>query len=80
MSRQAPRHIARTIGLNIRAARLAAGLTQHQLAQSVGTEGFQVSRWERGRHRPDDERLIALGEALGVPFVDFYIEADQEAA
>lgn len=31
-----------------------------------------VSRWERGKHRPSDERLIGLADVLGRESAWFY--------
>ena len=28
-------------------------MTQVELASRIGTDKFQVSRWERGKHRPN---------------------------
>lgn len=55
-----------TLGQRVKAARTAAGLTQHELAVAVGSQSFEVSRWENGRHRPTDEKLEALADALGI--------------
>jgi transcriptional regulator with XRE-family HTH domain len=49
----------------IRAARLAAGLTQAQLAAALGTHQSVVSGWERGL-TPRVERLAQIAVVLGV--------------
>lgn len=50
MSTHETPHLAQTVGLNIRRARKAAGLTQQQLAEMIGAKGGakDVSRWENG--------------------------------
>ena len=55
------------LGPRIRAARLAAGLTQQALAQQLGLGyGLSVSRWERGANEPDLATLRRLAAALSV--------------
>jgi transcriptional regulator with XRE-family HTH domain len=51
----------------LRTARLAAALTQHELARLVGVAGGErVSRWELGLSTPRPETLARLAEVLGV--------------
>lgn len=72
--------VSRQIGANLRSARQAAGLTQRQLAEKIGTDSFQISRWERGANRPQDETLHALIEALGISLAQVYAEPLEQAA
>lgn len=51
----------------LKAARLAAGLSQQQVAEKVGVTRMAISKYERGRMTPDGRRLIQLAHALGVP-------------
>lgn len=45
----------------LRKYRLAAGLTQVQVAAALGLDGpTSVSRWERGERLPEPERLLEL--------------------
>lgn len=55
------------IGDRIRAAREKAGLSQRELADQIPgkADGGQVSKWERGEHRPSDDTLKAIAQALG---------------
>jgi transcriptional regulator with XRE-family HTH domain len=53
------------ISERIRAARLAAGLTQAQLAATLGTHQSVVAGWERGL-APRAYRLPQIAAALGV--------------
>lgn len=55
-----------TRGQRLRQARKVRGLTQHQVALAVGSQAFEVSRWEKDRHRPTDEKMEALADTLGV--------------
>lgn len=64
--------LSRQIGANLKSARLARNLTQTELGQLIGRDGFQISRWERGAHQPADASLFALAEALGVEYAAFF--------
>lgn len=50
------------------AARLAAGLSQKQLAGRIGTSQSAVARMENGGYRPRVETLLKLANALHVMF------------
>jgi predicted nucleotidyltransferase len=50
------------------AARLAAGLTQAELAARVGTTQSAIARLERGAVRPTVETLCRLADVLGLRF------------
>jgi transcriptional regulator with XRE-family HTH domain len=69
------------LGRRLRAARLAAELTQHQLGAFLGltesnTAAPRISRYERGLRDPDPETLQALAKALGVPVAYFHATSD----
>ena len=52
----------------LRDARIAAGLTQHQLARAVGVAGGErVSRWELGTSAPRLHLVRRLATVLDVP-------------
>lgn len=81
MSRQGSPQIKTIVGRNLRAARDAKGLTQREVAEAIGTEGFQVSRWEKARVRPSDTTLMRLAIALDVPeWTSFLVDHELEAA
>ncbi|MGV8968303.1 MAG: helix-turn-helix domain-containing protein [Cellulomonas sp.] len=65
-------------GAALRAARIRAGLTQHELAHEVGVVGGErVSMWERGEARPRSPQLLhAVGRALGVPVTALLVAPD----
>ena len=50
----------------LRAARLAADLSQRELAEGIGVAQSHVSRYETGVMRPDLDVLPKLARALGV--------------
>lgn len=55
----------------LRAARLRAGLTQHQLARLIGVAGGErVSRWELGTSVPRPETLRRIAVTLQVGLAD----------
>lgn len=58
----------------LRAARAAAGLSQRQVAEALGTTRQQVIRYESGAERPEVKRLAALAAAIGVGVGDLVSE------
>lgn len=56
----------------ITAARLAAGLTQSQLAALVGVAPQQIGAWERGERNPKTAALLSLASALKCPVEDLF--------
>ena len=55
------------LGARIRSLRLAAGLTQAELARRTGIHRPNIARVEAGRHTPSLETLARLAAAIGVP-------------
>lgn len=47
-------------------ARMAAGLTQREMADALGVSIAQAQRWEYGVHKMRAETLKKFGEILGV--------------
>lgn len=64
MSSHANRQALTVVGNNVRRAREARGWTQRELAAALDTDVMQVSRWERGEHRPNAAYEAALTEVL----------------
>lgn len=54
----------------ITAARMAAGLTQGQLAEKIGCTQKDVSRWERGVYSPRIDVLVKMADVLGCSLED----------
>ena len=50
---------------NLKAARIAAGLTQQALADRLGVPQSTVGRWEVGAMSPGVDWLPRIAEALG---------------
>lgn len=57
---------SKLIGVNIMKLRKAAGLTQMQLAETLGISFQAVSNWERGQSCPDIARLTELAQFFNV--------------
>lgn len=55
-----------SLGQRIRSLRVAAGLTQRQMAERIGVCTSTVTQWEIGMSVPRVKRLDAIAEALGV--------------
>jgi transcriptional regulator with XRE-family HTH domain len=51
---------------NLRAARLAAGMSQEELALSTGLDTGNVSRYESGEREPRISMVAKLARGLGV--------------
>ena len=58
------------MGEKLRAAREAAGLTQTQLADKVGVQQRDISRWENGRREPGVLIVKKMAQALGCSMDD----------
>lgn len=69
MPRTSPRP---TNNSKIARLRIALGMTQSQLAAKVGCTQIDLSRWERGIHKPTVRHLPSLAAALGCS-VDYLI-------
>jgi transcriptional regulator with XRE-family HTH domain len=50
----------------LRDIRLKNDLTQEQLAQKLGTDIKQISRWESGKYAPNLEALLQIAQVLNV--------------
>lgn len=51
-------------GMRLRKLREGRGFTQGELAERVGIELVQISRYERGQALPNAETLVSLAEVL----------------
>lgn len=66
-------------GKRLREARRAAGLSQLQLAEALGTIQEQISRWECGVYAPVDAMRPRLAKALGSTVGDLFPYPDDDA-
>lgn len=66
----APAQWVSYISKRIRDLRIAAGLTQEQLADRSGLTQSHICRLERGEHSPNGLTLSKIAKGLGVPITD----------
>ena len=60
------------VGKRLRRRRRLLGLTQQQLAESIGIRFQQIQKYESGANRISASRLWALSKALDVPVSYFF--------
>lgn len=60
------------VGARLRERRLQLGMTQEQLADSIGLTFQQIQKYERGVNRMGASRLWEVARALDVPLDFFY--------
>ena len=66
------------VGKRLRRRRRLLGLTQQQLAESIGIRFQQIQKYECGANRVTASRLYELAVALNVP-VNYFFEGLQAA-
>jgi transcriptional regulator with XRE-family HTH domain len=70
---------AERLGKLIRARRLAAGLSTHQLGERIGARNSTIIRLEQGAFAaPSPDKLARIAEALGISLADIYSHAGYE--
>lgn len=67
------------VGKRIRHRRWLAGMTQQQLAQSVGIKFQQIQKYETGANRVSASRLWDIADALDVNVSFFFEGLNQES-
>ena len=67
------------VGKRIRHRRWLVGMTQQQLAESVGIKFQQIQKYETGANRVSASRLWDIADALEVP-VSFFFEGLQDTS
>ena len=65
---EGPRPADTHIGAMVKSRRLMLGLSQEELAKSIGLTFQQVQKYERGTNRISVSRLIDIAHALKTPF------------
>jgi len=70
-------------GMRLKAARLAAGLSQEQLGLQAGfgveSASARMNRYERGTRAPAVELVERIGAVLNLPVAYFYATDEDEA-
>lgn len=64
--------IYREIGARVRAARLASGISQEELAARLGVDRVTLSRYESGRRTLPLATLVLAAQELRRPLTDFW--------
>lgn len=59
--------VCKNFGMKVRAQRLAAGLSQEQLASLAGLDRTYIGGIERGERNPTLKNISRLAQALKVP-------------
>jgi transcriptional regulator with XRE-family HTH domain len=70
-------HPPEGVGLRIRRARLANGLTQKELADQIGVTWQQIQRYELGQASPPLSRLADIARVLHLPMSAFVSEDEK---
>lgn len=63
------------VGERLKAARLAAGLSQAELGKAMNLSFQQVQKYERGVNRISASMLMRASAALAVPVAEFFPDA-----
>lgn len=66
------------VKLRLKELRLAAGLTQADLAEKINVKQASISLWESGENVPTTDKLPALAEIFGVSISELFIEENEE--
>jgi transcriptional regulator with XRE-family HTH domain len=67
------------VGRRVRAARIAHGKTQEELADAVGVSFQQIQKYEKGSNRIGMGRLHAIAKFLDEPVDYFFAGIDQDS-
>ncbi|MEE7505189.1 helix-turn-helix transcriptional regulator [Methylobacterium mesophilicum] len=69
----------RRIADRVKAARIAAGLSQTQLGAALGISFQQIQKYEGGANRWSAGMLQAAAQQIGVPVASFFDDASEAA-
>ena len=67
-------------GEKIKAARLAASMTQKDLAKDIGVANTTISNWEKNISRPDPDQIELLCKTLNISTVQLFGELTSQSA
>lgn len=70
---EAPHPVDTHVGGKVKTRRLMMGLSQEELAKSIGLTFQQVQKYERGTNRISVSRLMDISRALKTP-VDYFLD------
>ncbi len=66
------------VGRRLRLRRTLLGMSQEQLANSVGVTFQQIQKYERGSNRVSASRLYDISKVLGVPVAFFFEDINDD--
>lgn len=75
-----PHHVDLHVGALIRARRKALGISQSELADSLGLTFQQVQKYERGANRVSSSKLYEIALKLNTPLASFFEGLDTPMA
>jgi transcriptional regulator with XRE-family HTH domain len=77
--RQPEGHFYRELGLNLRAARSAAGKNQTEAAEHIDVTFQQLQKYENGTNRIPVDRLVSLAAFLEAPLSQFVSPSENDS-
>ena len=60
------------LGLKVKSIRVSKGLTQTELANTIGKDHPSINRLEKGKINPSYMFLLEVAEGLGVSIIEFF--------
>jgi transcriptional regulator with XRE-family HTH domain len=79
-TKKPPDPLDRLIGRNIRFFRIEGGLSQTELAETIGVTFQQLQKYENAANRVPASRLIRVARALNVPVPILWTDHEDAAA
>jgi transcriptional regulator with XRE-family HTH domain len=67
------------IGLRMRTARKAKGITQSEISQKTGLDQAYISRLENGTAEGSPAQILSIARTIGVPIAQLYDDQDETA-
>lgn len=62
----------------LKKARIEMGLSQQELADSVGVKVHSIYNWENGVYEPCEENIVKLAQILNIEITQFLIKKEVE--
>jgi transcriptional regulator with XRE-family HTH domain len=73
LDQEGPNPVDTFVGTKVKSRRLMLGLSQEELAKSIGLTFQQVQKYERGTNRISVSRLVDISRALKAP-LEYFID------
>lgn len=65
-------HLKQNFGIRLHELRLAAEMTQEELADEIGVTVESISNMERGIYGPKFDNLEKIADVLGIPVKELF--------